>query len=109
MTTFATAEDEGNDIPNPRHARAAAKALARSQRMARKTKGSKNRSKAKERVARAHAKVSDQRADFHHKQARRLIVAYDRIGIEDLRVTSGSVILLASSEPSMIGRFAWTV
>jgi putative transposase len=87
LTTFATTEDKISDIENPRFARAAAKALARSQRnTARKVLGSKNRAKAKRHQARVAARVANQRADFHHKAARGLVLSYDRIGIEDLRV-----------------------
>jgi len=87
LTTFATTEDPEHDIANPRFARRAAKALARSQRnTAGKQKGSKNRAKAKQRQARVAASVANQRADFHHKAARRLVATYDRIGVEDLRI-----------------------
>ncbi len=91
LTTFATAEDRGADVANPRYARAAAKALARSQRnTARKAKGSKGRAKAKAQAARVAARVANQRADFHHKAARALVGAYDRIGVEDLAVKNMS-------------------
>ena len=36
------------------------------------------------------ATVANQRADFHHKTARRLVADYDRIGVEDLRVKNMS-------------------
>ncbi len=91
LSTFATAEDPGADVANPRFARTAAKALARSQRnTARKAKGSKGRAKAKAQAARVAARVANQRADFHHKEARKLVAAYDRIGIEDLAVKNMS-------------------
>jgi len=46
LTTFATTEFPDADVPNPRFARHAAKALARSQRnVARKQKGSRNRTR----------------------------------------------------------------
>jgi putative transposase len=87
LSTFATTEHEEDDIANPRFARAAAEALARSQRsVASKQKGSKNRAKAKKRAARVAAKVANQRADFHHKAARGLVGSYDVIGVEDLKV-----------------------
>jgi putative transposase len=87
LETFATTEEEAHDIANPRFARRAAKALARSQRnMARKQKGSKGREKAKRRLAVVSAKVAAQRSDFHHKAARGLVASYDAIGIEDLKV-----------------------
>jgi putative transposase len=86
-----SAEEETSDIENPRFARMAAKALARSQRnTARKKKGSKHWARAKQRQARLAATVANQRADFHHKAARDLIAAYDRIGIEDLKVKNMS-------------------
>jgi putative transposase len=87
LDTFATVEDPTCDIPNPRLARAQAKALARSQRsLARKQKGSANRARAQRHRARIEAKVAAQRADFHQKAARRLVRTYDRIGVEDLAV-----------------------
>ena len=87
LTTFATTEFADADVPNPRFARAAAKALARSQRnLARKQKGSSNKAKAKVAVAKIHATVAAQRTDFAHKQARTLARRFDRIGVEDLRI-----------------------
>lgn len=87
LTTFATTEHPATDVPNPRFARAAAKALARSQRhLARKQQGSKGRARARRRKARVEAKVASQRSDWQHKAARRLVGAYDRIGVEKLKV-----------------------
>lgn len=87
LDTFATIEDPAQDIPNPRLVRAQAKALARSQRsLARKKKGSTNRAKAQRHRARIEAKMVAQRTDFHQKAARRLVRAYDRIGVEDLAI-----------------------
>jgi putative transposase len=91
LATFATAEDEAHDVANPRFARRAAKALARSQRnVARKQNGSKGRTKAKRRLAVLSAKVADQRSDFCHKAARGLLAAYDTIGVEALAVKNMS-------------------
>lgn len=91
LETFATTEDPATDISNPRFARQAAKALARSQRnTARKQPRSKGRASARRRAARVAARVTDQRADFHHKTARRLVTAYDRIGVEDLKIKNMS-------------------
>lgn len=87
LRTFATTEFPDADVARPGFARRAAKALARSQRnLARKQKGSANRAKAKVDVANVHAKVTDQRRDWQHKEARRLARRFDRIGVEDLRV-----------------------
>lgn len=85
LSTFATTEDPSTDIANPRFARAAAKALARSQRnVASKQIGSANRARAKRRVARVAAQVANQRADFAHKAARALLASYDTIGIKNM-------------------------
>ena len=87
LETFATTCEAENDISNPRLARTRAKALARSQRnLACKRKGSVNQAKARRRRARVEATTAAQRMDFHHKAARRLVLAYDRIGIEDLTI-----------------------
>jgi len=89
LTTFATTEYPDADVPNPRFARAAAKALARSHRnLARKRKGSKNRVKAKTARAKVEAPTANQRRDFQHKEARTLARRFDRIGVEDLRITN---------------------
>ena len=87
LNTFATTEYSDADVANPRFARGAAKALARSQRnLCRKRKESNGRARAKVRVARVHARVGNQRRDFAHKQARTLARRFDRIGVEDLRI-----------------------
>lgn len=89
LTTFATTEFADADVANPRFARAAAKALARSQRnLTRKKNGSANRAKAKVAVARVHARTAAQRGDWTHKQTRTLARRFDRIGVEDLRVAN---------------------
>ena len=76
-------------MPNPRFARHAAKALARSQRnVARKQKGSRNRTRATTVAAKVHARVANQRRDWQHKQARTLARRFDRIGVEDLRISN---------------------
>ncbi|MEU0569565.1 transposase, partial [Nonomuraea sp. NPDC005983] len=77
----------GQRIANARHLERKAKNLARYQRrMARKQRGSNNRKKARAKVARAHTKVRDARADFLHKTSARLVREHDLIVIEDLAV-----------------------
>ncbi len=49
-------------------------------------KGSKNRFKARQRVASGHAKVRRQRTDFNHKLSTELVRRHDLIAFEDLRV-----------------------
>ncbi len=61
----------GEKVDNPRHLRKSEKALKRLQRrVAKKVKGSKNRTKAINRLGRKHLKVSRQRKDFAVKLAR---------------------------------------
>jgi putative transposase len=87
LATFATTCDAESDIPNPRLARAQAQALARSQRKSARTRqGSAHRARARRCRARIEAKTAAQRVDFHHKAARGLVGAYDRIGVENLAI-----------------------
>jgi putative transposase len=55
--------------------------------MARCQRGSANRVKAKQRVARAHSKVRAARRDFLHQASSALVRRFDRIGVEDLNVS----------------------
>ena len=85
---FATLTD-GTVIENPRWARTEADRLARAQqRLARCQRRSRNRQRARERVAEIHRKIRRQRADFHHKTARALVRDYDVIAVEDLRIAN---------------------
>jgi putative transposase len=78
---------DGERIPHPQILRRKEQRLARYQRMmARKTKGSKNRGKAKTRVAKAYARVADTRRDFLHKTSTSMVRRYDLIVVEDLAV-----------------------
>ncbi|MEQ4301806.1 RNA-guided endonuclease TnpB family protein [Plantactinospora sp. B6F1] len=77
----------GEKVTNPRHERADRSALARAQRqLARKEKGSVNRAKARLRVARIYARISDRRRDHLHKLTTRLVRDNQTIVIEDLTV-----------------------
>lgn len=77
----------GEKITNPRHERADRKRLAKAQReLSRKAKGSANRKKAKLKVARAHARITDRRRDFLHKVTTRLVRENQTLCIEDLAV-----------------------
>src|SRR6266571_3037754 len=78
----------GEKIAHPRHMDRREQRLKRYQRMmARKRKGSNNRAKARVKVARAHAKVTDARRDFLHKTSTTLVRRYDMIAVEDLNVS----------------------
>ena len=79
--------DGGDKTGNPRHTDKYAAQLARYQRrLARKAFGSKNRAKAKRKVARIHAKISDCRMDNLHKLSRRLINNNHVVCVESLKV-----------------------
>jgi putative transposase len=86
IATFATTSD-GLHVENPRWGRVAAEGLAGAQtRLARAQRRSKNRSRRRETVAARHRKIANQRKDFHHKTARRLVEDYDTIVVEDLSI-----------------------
>ncbi|GAB1542817.1 hypothetical protein NUACC21_54910 [Scytonema sp. NUACC21] len=86
LTHFYT-DSKGNTIENPRHLRQAEKAIKRLQRqLSRKKKGSKNRIKAKNKLARKHLKVSRQRKDFAIKTARCVVISNEVVAYEDLKV-----------------------
>src|SRR5260221_9360696 len=73
LKSFST-DSEGGAIENPRFLRTAETKLKRlHRRKDRKQKGSKNRRKAIQRLAKGYLKVSRQRQDFARKQARALI------------------------------------
>jgi putative transposase len=98
FATIAASDGTIEVLPNPRHLRAAERRLARAQRrLSRKQKGSKNRAKARLRVAVAHRRVRDQRADHHHKLALRLIRENQAIAVEDLAVAGLARTRLAKS------------
>jgi putative transposase len=59
-----------------------------SQALSRKIKGSKNRAKAKTKLARLHARISNIRLDALHKLTTQLVTHYDTICIENLNVRS---------------------
>jgi putative transposase len=77
----------GEKVINPRHERADRARLARAQRaLARKQHGSRNRAKARVRVARVHARIADRRRDQLHKLTTRIVRDNQTVVIEDLSV-----------------------
>lgn len=79
--------DTGFKTGNPRHTAKYAKRLALLQRrLSKKKKGSKNRAKARAKVARIHAKIADCRRDFTHKLTTKLINENQVISCESLIV-----------------------
>ena len=79
--------DSGEKVGNPRHTAKYASKLAKAQRrLGKKKLGSANRAKAKAKVARIHAKISDCRQDNLHKMSRRLVNENQVICVESLRI-----------------------
>jgi len=79
----------GEKIAGPKTFRKYEARLALAQRrLAKKTRGSKNRAKAKVNVARLHARIADSRRDFLHKLSTRLINENQVIAVESLAVSN---------------------
>jgi putative transposase len=77
----------GEKVDNPRYFAREEKKLARAQkRHAKKHKGSRNREKARRKVARIHASIGDKRRDYQHKLSTRLIRENQVICVESLAI-----------------------
>ncbi|GAB3297409.1 RNA-guided endonuclease TnpB family protein [Parasphingorhabdus pacifica] len=77
----------GEKVINPKHERRDRARLAKAQReISRKEKGSNNRAKARRKVARVHAQITDRRNDHLHKVTTRLVRDNQTVVIEDLQV-----------------------
>ncbi|MEU9043025.1 MULTISPECIES: RNA-guided endonuclease TnpB family protein [unclassified Kitasatospora] len=86
LTHFAILSD-GRKIDSPRFLRRAEKRLKKAQQaLSRKAKGSSNRDKARIKVARAHARVTDARREFHHRLSTEIIRENQAVAVEDLAV-----------------------
>ncbi|MFH1285674.1 MAG: transposase [Candidatus Micrarchaeota archaeon] len=84
LKSFATLSN-GKVIANPRHfMRFEAKLRSCQQNLSRCARGSKNRRKAKLKVARIHERISNCRADFLHKLSREIVTTYSFIALESL-------------------------
>jgi putative transposase len=98
LAAVAASDGTVEQVANPRYLQAAQRRLARAQRtLSRKQNGSANRAKARVRVAVAHRKVRDRRADHHHKLALRLIRENQVVAVEDLAVAGLGRTRLAKS------------
>ena len=97
LNDFAVLSD-GRKITAPQFLRRAEKRLKRRQReLSRKRKGTRNRDKARVKVARAHARVADARRDFHHQLSTALIRDNQAVAVEDLAVNGLARTRLAKS------------
>ncbi len=86
LDKFATLSN-GTIIKNPRVLRKSESKLKHEQRsFSRKKKGSNSRKKQRERLARLHRKVRNQRNDFLHKESHKLVDNYDVIVFEELKI-----------------------
>lgn len=96
----------GEKITNPRHERRDRARLAKAQReLSRKAKGSANREKARRKVARVHARITDRRRDFLHKLSTSLVRENQTVVIEDLTVRN---LLKNGKLARAISEAAWT-
>ena len=97
LNSFAVLSD-GTEIQNPRHYRNAEARLRRCQRkVARRKKGSNRRRKAVRLLQRANIEVRNQRADFVHKESRKIVNRFGLIAVEDLNVKGLAGGMLAKS------------
>lgn len=97
LIAFATLAD-GTTVENPRYyRRAQAKLRVAQRRVTRRKRGGKNRRKAVLLLQKAHAKIKNQRTDFHHKVARALVNTYSIIAVEDLHIKGLASGMLAKS------------
>jgi putative transposase len=77
----------GEAVGNPQFYAQDEKRLAKAQRRhAKKQKGSKNRNKARLKVARVHARIQDRRRDYQHKLSTRIVRENQVICVESLAV-----------------------
>ena len=85
--TSLVALSTGEKVANPKGFAAKRHKLKRVQKaLSRKQKGSNNRYKARVKVAKVHAEISDSRHDFLHKLTSRLVRENQTIAVEDLSV-----------------------
>ncbi|MFE2579115.1 RNA-guided endonuclease InsQ/TnpB family protein [Streptomyces sp. NPDC059378] len=97
LSAFAVLSD-GQKIASPRFLRRAEKKLKRLQKdLSRKMKGSKNRARARVKVARQHARAADRRRDWHHKTSTKIIRETQAVYVEDLAVSALARTRLAKS------------
>ncbi|MFS0883582.1 IS200/IS605 family element RNA-guided endonuclease TnpB [Metabacillus niabensis] len=86
LKNFAICSD-GTIFENPKFLRSLERKLIMEQRvLSRRTIGSSNWRKQKQKVARIHEKIANARTDFLHKVSSQLVKNHDLIAIEDLQI-----------------------
>jgi putative transposase len=125
IESFATLST-GEVVENPQYLRKAERELKITQRkVSKKKRGGSNRKKAVRILARKYLKVANQRRDFFHKTANRIIQEFDEIAVEDLNIKGmvknhhlaksisdaawGAFINLLESKAESAGRRVWKV
>jgi putative transposase len=87
ITTFATFSD-GQKVSAPKPLKKNLRKLRKAQKsLSRKQKGSKHRERARLKVAKIHAKITDIRSDFLHKLSTKVAVENQAVALEDLNVS----------------------
>ena len=85
--TYFIITSEGEKIDNPRFTEKHQKNLkVKQQRLSRKKKDSKNRAKARLKVAKVHNKITNSREDFLHKLSRKIVDDNQVICVENLNI-----------------------
>jgi putative transposase len=85
--TSLIATSNGDKVTNPKHFKKHRKRLKKAQKnLSRKQTGSKNREKARIKVAKIHLKISDSRKDFLHKLTTQLVRENQTIAVESLAI-----------------------
>ena len=80
-------DSDGRQVENPKfHEKTLERLRILQKNLSRKKKGSKNREKARIKLAKAYEKLINQRNDFLHKLSRFYVDNYDLIVVEDLKV-----------------------
>ncbi|KJS47366.1 MAG: transposase, partial [Peptococcaceae bacterium BRH_c23] len=92
-------DSEARSADYPRFYRKVEAKLQKAQRkLSKRLKGGKNRNKQRQKVAKLHEKVANQRKDFLHKVSRQITNAYTAVAIEDLNMrTIAQCLKLAKS------------
>lgn len=85
--THLAIDSNGNKVTNPRFLkRATANLRCKQKSLSRCQKGSKGRAKARLKLAKAHERLANTRADFQHKLSRQLIDENQAVVVETLKV-----------------------
>jgi len=88
IASLITTSDGASVPPQNWYRREQRKLRVLQRRVSRRAKGGKNRRKAVRQLQRQHERIANQRKDFLNNLANSLIQQYDRIAVENLRITN---------------------